>query len=861
MATMYSETRNVKKQCSYQKSEELLRIFSKSETPFSSHDSEINTTADFVVIMIDDSGSTNGEKIYPKIVERTLIETVNKYSNSKIITCTWNNTYKQCSFETALKLTQEWKGGGGTEPIAIVKFFVDNDLVGKNVKLIIITDGQANPSSADVMISSLPNSTLGISSVDVIVINTGGICDRSIGVPFGRGIEYLLLYYSRDGKLEKSSTVSTIDIERFKRIHEINTIEDYLANSESIELVVMNLLAGMDIRSKQVQDVIVVLRDLKSRIMRNEALIAETKANADSTVSIGINLWQSLKSGDFSKSMTILKDMWSSSPSINVPWNVMIDCLIGRIERDLKNYGLDLVQTSSKRYESAMSAAVVDPELESSGKKIDCPVEFELSEFVAMMSVKGISKLDEKSFMDSFREFRGMGSVGNPDFCKEVCDLFMPPLSCVAYQSLRDHGINTHPTTRQEFGPALSLGNSPAAIKYADYALTVAMTKGRTIINPFYLWCIIAYLAQHKQLPSFAMESYGELILAQQMVRLDTTMVPICLGIIPGEIAFKVPAIAAIWSILASPSLLVEGKHNPMINVVWRYAPYLNYLLTMLQIAGIAPPEGANRNFTINTVFISITRKCKEPNFKFLMDGMIYEAISGHPSFVPKYEMTVQEHLKTPDDITISKPLTDITLIESAQRIFPKEMQKLSNVMSPIEAAKIIRFFVKKVRPDIKMTEIAIIPGFSTSVPDAQVAFTTLPSDPDHLKICKSTCRPFCMVMYKGTMIDWRDYLKFEAPTIINDFIGFSIHESFGMFVDRFGCYPTWIDLAHWLYYSRVMNGSKHPALPKSCAKCIEVVLEDFSEIMTTVSPKEFTQRRAASMRRVDRKRIEQAST
>jgi hypothetical protein len=822
-------------------------------------ESNINTTTGYVAILIDKSGSTSYQGIYWDITKQILGNTVKTHPDSKIAIAMWNNTFSQCSFKDALKNADECYGSGGTEPTAIVDFFVYNDLVGKGVKLIIITDGQADPSKADQLITSLPNSTLGLSELEVIVINTGGQCDRSIGVPFGRDCPSKLKYYSIYGSLESSSAVTVVDIKCFEKLQEINTIESFLTNFYAIERVIMTRLSGLDFRSTQAQDIIMMLRDTKRRIMKNEALIAESKASADSEITIGDRLWQALKASDTTTSLSILKEMWKSSPTDKVSWDVMIDILVGRIERELKDYGIDLVQTSQKRYEAAAAMAQVDPELDSS-KQILCPVTLELSEFVAMVGVEGISKLDEKSFMDFFREFRGMGAVKNSEFCEQVCKLFMPALSCEAYQSLCKHNIKTHPTTRQEFGPAISLGTSLEAIKSADYAISVAMTKGRAVVNPFYLWCIISYLAEQGQLPAFAMESYAELIIAQQKVRLKTTVVPICLGLLPGEIGFKVPAVVAFWSILAAPSLLVKDMNNPMINLVWRYAPHLDYMLTMLRIAGISPPEGADKNFTINVVFLSIMRKCKEPNFRFLINGMFYNALHGETSNISKYGMTVQEYLKTPNNISISEPLTDITLVDSAQHIFPDEMQKLNTVMSLLEAAKILRFFVMKVRPDLKMSNVVIAPGFSTNVPDARLAFTTLPTEPEHLKICPATCRPFCTVMHEGVLMDWRDYIVSIKPSSSKEIINFSIYESFGKYVERFDCYPTWIDFAHWLYYSQVMHGSNHVALPKRCSEYIVEVLVDFSDIMATISPKEFIIRRAASMRRNDRRRIEQES-
>jgi hypothetical protein len=475
-----------------------------------------------------------------------------------------------------------------------------------------------------------------------------------------------------------------------------------------------------------------------------------------------------------------------------------------------------------------------------------------------MFSIEGLALLDDKSFMDSFKEWRGWTCVNNEEFCNQVGRLFLPALSCEAYKSLVARGTDICPTTRRRFGPAVSLGTSAAAIKSADYALAKALTKGRAIIAPVHLWGVIAYLAEQGRLPAFAMETYAELIIAQHKVRLETTMVPICFGLLPGEIGFKVPAFAAFWSVLAAPMLLVNGGYNPMINLVWRHAPHFKFMAAMLRIAGIPLPDGAEKNFTINMVFLAVMHMCKREGFSNIVDGMFYEGITGETSNITRLGKKLSEYLKTPPHISISKRLTDITLVEAAHRFFPSEMQKLCGVMSQLEAAKILRFFVKKVHPDLKMPDVDLPVGFNTTVSEARLAFTKLSTVSEHLNICPATCRPSCMVFHDDAWIEWEDYLKrVSSQARVRESLDFSIYESLGKFVDRFGCYPSWNDFAHWLYYSHVMNVKKAVALPECCSQYIDEVLEDFAVVMTTISPDEFTSRRAAAMRREDRKRIE----
>jgi hypothetical protein len=179
----------------------------------------------------------------------------------------------------------------------------------------------------------------------------------------------------------------------------------------------------------------------------------------------------------------------------------------------------------------------------------------------------------------------------------------------------------------------------------------------------------------------------------------------------------------------------------------------------------------------------------------------------------------------------------------------------------PLKSAKIILFFVMKFRLAINkykgqnMIDAVIKPEFNIYVSDIPLAFSNIPDNPDHLKICIATCRPYCTIWHEGVLMDWQDYIKCVEPK--SESIKFSIYKLFGKFVKQFEYYPTLIDFAHWLYYTNVMHKSKHTTLPKYCLKFINIVFKDYSEVIKFISPKEFIVRINASIHIVDRKRIE----
>jgi hypothetical protein len=810
-----------------------------------------------VVVAVDRSVSTGYDSTYWNIV----IKYLKQYSDAEFIF--WDSNIIKYTYAQAINHAENRKGLGGTYPEVIVEYMVKNNLINKEIEMVLITDGQADVENTDRMIAKLGGS-LGLSKLTGIIINTGGICNLSVCLPFGRNSITETLYYE-GGIIKHSIVVSAEDIRDFDNMSSINTIDEFLLKFDAIERTTKSRLGGMDPRSNQAQSIVKTLKSLKSRILHYEAKIAEEKSKiVDDKSKLDMSLSARFERAIPNQENTtdddpyfILSELWRKRdvPS-DADWYRKIDRLISYIENELKTSGVSIIQTPSMRINDAAAAKETDVEPEDADDKLlECPISFEDSTFFMMLSSDGIDALKNKQTMDLFKEFKGMASIRDLEFCKQISNMILPPMSCETYKILSENRDKICPLTRREFGPACPLGITSSAIKAANYSIATAMTKGKLVIAPAYLFSIISYLAYNDLLPEFAQSAYKTGIIKQQYYRLFNTKVPICLNRMPGEIGFKVNLIAAFWAILAAPSLLIKEGNNPMSNVVWRYAKFFPYMKTMLEIAKTPIPEGAEKNFTINSVFLNILKKCKEPGFKNKIDSLFYQVISGETSIISN-EKSLSEYLKTPTNIIISKYNTDIDLIESAICVFPSEMRKLSKVMPELESSQTIRYLCGIVRPDLKLSDVILQPGFKTDVEMPSLAFTNLSTEPDHIEINKKTCRPCCW--RKKENMFWDEYLKkVVQPQSLRESLSFSIYEEFGKFVDRFEYYPTKIDFTHWLYYSHVMNKNKKPALPRCCTQYINEVFNDFADIIATIIPSEFIIRRAASMRREDRKRIE----
>ena len=825
------------------------------------------------VFELDISGSVDGKSSY-FIFSREKFYSLPK---DKTICCVWDTNHRVISYKEMERMLNDCKGYGGTDPSQIAIGLFNLITTGKITKgkyiLHVITDGQARPDEAD----EYNKTKFGLDGIGAVYVNayiydTGGTVNRGCIAPFMR-TSPSKMEYLKDGKIVSSCEVTPDDYNCLSKIHTITTYKDLESNIDSIDRAIKTILVGLNADSPIVLKLINDLENMKKRIIKFEADVAAKSHSLDdivSKLSIAIN---TIASGTASPyDITQLLDMiWSAHTSNKILSR--IDHLIGYIKNEIKNLDIDIKVTPAERFAAAEEAEVVEPIYEDTtgDSNFECPISFEeTGDMVMMMKPNGILKITtDKVTMDNFKQFYGMNQVTDPDIITEIGKCFLQPISAETFLSIAQkqpdgsyRGIC--PFTREVFGTAISLSTTPEALMFADRALAENLTQKKKVIPPVYLWGMLAYLAYHNMLPLFVLEHYKKKIIELMIIRGNTTIVPINLfgSRIPNEPIVKLPLFHAIYLLLESPMMMLTDDKHPVYNHILRFAPNFNYMKTMLLIANISLPENAEKNYSIYNALIRIMKRCKKPDFKSVINKMLYYIIIPKTSYISKYNMLLSDKLKTPSNIAISQLHTSDSLIDAAETEFPKMMSNMTKFMKPLEAAEIIRYIVMNVNPKLTVSQIYICPNTTFNIPTPSLAFALLTNSPGHIDINDKTCRPTYIVKDdSGKNVTWKEKLSSKiTPVHLIDCLSLSIYELYGMFVDENEQFPTVDDLIVWAYYKRVMNGIKRNALPKHIKQYCTEVYEDFKRIRDMgILPKEFSMRRAASTNYTNRERIEKS--
>jgi hypothetical protein len=122
-------------------------------------------------------------------------------------------------------------------------------------------------------------------------------------------------------------------------------------------------------------------------------------------------------------------------------------------------------------------------------------------------------------------------------------------------------------------------------------------------------------------------------------------------------------------------------------------------------------------------------------------------------------------------------------------------------------------------------------------------AYDLNPPPSYHVRICPATCRPFYKVPETGEQwADAAERLHGFAPSKM-----ISLNKQFGVFVTKYGRYPTPAEFLVFLY-NRYIHHGQHWTLPAQIIQLIDETFNDFNDIIQTVSATEFTRRFMASV-------------
>lgn len=127
-------------------------------------------------------------------------------------------------------------------------------------------------------------------------------------------------------------------------------------------------------------------------------------------------------------------------------------------------------------------------------------------------------------------------------------------------------------------------------------------------------------------------------------------------------------------------------------------------------------------------------------------------------------------------------------------------------------------------------------------------------SHSENIPICLATCRPY---YYVKPTITWRSYVEdlYKLPS--TELI--SINKQFGNFVNRYKRYPNIDELILFMYNRYVVHGDKN-TLPRNISEMTIDILNDYKQVIQTVSPETFITRLNNSTSIIKRIEIENST-
>ena len=777
----------------------------------------------------DGSGSTGGKPAYHAAAQNLLAELPVK--STQILF--WDSGHRIIPPAELRDINRRQQGYGGTDSSQIAQFIVRTGFHGH---LVLLTDGEVSPGTVATCDSLIPPGWT-FESVRVLIVETGGTANLSVSCPFTRNSPHIV-HLQRYGALTPGpvTTVTAADLDTLSRLETVNTIAEWRAVAPSLELAVLARTMGTagdpTLRDR--------LLALKARIQRAEAIV---KGASDTVTALHMALEVGNIPGALHMADTLTREYYGSEDDtdgvIGHNWSSQINRLVSMCEGalrgtfDLSNVNGAIQSDRARRAPTtreAPAAAATEADKDASESPVattfTCPITMEDAAADVVLLIADadqplLAGLDKDTVTDLTN--CPLNIFRYPEVLTLLQTRLDHPLSLRAVKEAEAAGapITTSPMTRAAVCGALCLGPHADHTAATNWTIAQLTAGGRRMGNPDLWFAIIWLLVQRGTVP-FLTPILPQLT-AHLQWRFQQSRSSLSLLGTPEFPTTRVPLCVALWYAVASSAL----SPSPARETARAHLPYLEALLELQRQTGYALPDGLPAHLTRLRVAMSALAWCKrsQRSLGTLLASLVQARAEG--VFVDGPASAEQIGVTRAALPALFRELTDAELIGIGRLVSPGKSG--ADVVLPFNWTP-------------------------PAPPTARViwAYGLEPVPRTPIPVCPATCRPYYRIRPDLTQI-WEE----AASALFHIQPGklLPIHAEFGHYVVKHGTFPSKADLLRHLSARATAQGK--PTLPATVAEMVEDILRDFEPIMATLPPAEVARRFTASVKRVDRERME----
>jgi hypothetical protein len=776
----------------------------------------------------DGSGSTGNHAHYHDAAQRLFRELPDK--STQILF--WDSTARIIPPAELERINRGRAGFGGTNPEAVAQYIRATNFHGH---LVLMTDGQVASSSVDTCDTTL-GPEWGFASVRVLLVNTGGTVNMSVSCPFTRHSPHQIeLQQYGSGTAAPVTTVTAADLAVLGRLESVNTVADWHAIAPSLELTILARTMGTS-GDPTLRDRLLAL---KARIQRADAI---AKGDSDTVA----QLHGALETGNtqlaLARADVLTAEYYGGDDEIDAAtWSGQLNRLVSMCEGalrgtfDLSNVNGAIRSDRARRAPAARPVAATaateteDTAAAATAATFTCPITFEDTADVTLLIADADQPLLAGLDKDIVTELTNcpLHIFHRPEVLATLQARLDHPLSLRALKEAETVGapITTSPMTRMPLCGALCLGPYADHTAATNWTIAQLTAGGRRLGNPD-LWFAVIWLLVKRGAVPYLTPILPHLT-AHLQWRLQQSRSSLSLLGTPEFPTTRVPLGVALWYATASSAL----SPPPARETARAHLPYLTEIQELQELTGYALPGGVPLHLTRLRVILSALSWCKRNDREFRTKiRALYQAA------VPvEGDWIALDGLATPE--------------QSAQvrATLPPLFQTLDNATLVGIAAR--------VSPSKSGADVTLPFNWDPpALPAAQVAWAygLVPVPRSPIPVCPTTCRPYYRIRPSRTQI-WEEAAEAAYHIPANKLL--PVHTEFGHFVVKHNAFPTAAALLQHLA-ARVAAQGK-PTLPAQTPEMVEDILRDFAEVMATLTPAEVARRFTASVKRIERERLE----
>lgn len=596
---------------------------------------------------------------------------------------------------------------------------------------------------------------------------------------------------------DRIETIATLTEEDFRIVDQLDnlTLEEFLSKYKTIHQVLLNKMIGLNNIDKKLHDTLVAMKaKLHKEFIRS--------------ISGSFDIDTPLTEGRYEDAKIVSKRMideyygFSPVKEFSSKFDTLINIVSAKTDFSVNQYNA----IKSNTFSTATTLGQEEPEtlLSYDVKKMECPIMLEEdAPVIPILSGEPVLFGEDKKVIDQILK-NPLSILGFSNIVDKIKARLSQSIGIFSYCQICKT-TNIHPMTREEMSGCIPLGSNKEYVNEASNAIMHLFTGGKVLGNVDLYYAVIYFIV--KGIKYF--DGVIEHVTDQMKYRMDNHKTSASLSGITDYVGTRILFKEAVWFVLTSGSLYTDNSIIPL----RQHAFVIHYLLALNDLNGyIISKEDLNYCYTTRKM-LSFLQKCKKDSH-----------------FKDQIRAQYQQHLILNDTyVFLDSP---IDMLDDDENV--KKNYAISLVVNPSKSAS-----------DISISDIPT--SVTLPIEDNTWGYG---SNIRHYKctISTKTCRPIYNVDRDRT---WEDsYKEFYQNCKM-----LSLNKYFGDYVVEKGEYPIITNFI--LYVWKRETGKGETTLPTNIENCVNKTYDEYSEIMSTISPSDFVNRFTKSVSRIDRSEME----